>query len=338
MKNEIQNVVIIGGGMAGLSAGLYNARANLSPLVIAGSPPGGQLMLTSEVENFPGQEQIMGSQLVETLRKQVGNFGGIIKNENVLDVDFSGEVLKIKTSSGEIQTKAVIIATGARALWMGLESETRLRGKGISACATCDGFFFKNKIVAVIGGGDSALEEAIFLTKFASKVFLIHRRDSFRASKIMQKKALENPKVEVIYNAQVEDVLGQNVVEGIRLNITNPEGKLETKDILLQGIFVAIGHKPDTDIFAGKVQMDAKGYILTSGTIAVQYAKESKVEGLKSKVDINEFDFNWQTMTSVQGVFGAGDCVDHIYKQASTASGMGVASALDAERWLESKT
>lgn len=297
-----ENVIIIGGGPAGLAAAIYNARADLKPFVLAGSPPGGQLTLTSEVENYPGFEAIMGPELIDKMRKHALKFGTRIVDKNVLKVDFSKRPFKVYTTDETYEAKSVIITTGAKALWLGLESETRLRGKGISACATCDGFFFRNKVVGVVGGGDTAMEEASTLTKFASKVIVIHRRNEFRASKIMQDRVLNNPKIEVIWNTAVEEVLGESRVEGVRLK--NSDGK--TSELKLDGLFIAIGHKPDTEVFKDRIELDKKGYIVVK-----------------------------QSMTSVPGVFAGGDCVDHIYKQAATAVGMGVAAALDAERWLE---
>lgn len=342
MENK---VIIIGGGAAGLSSAIYLARAGLKPLLFAGSPPGGQLMLTTDVENFPGQDAILGPTLIETMRKQAIKFGTTIIDENVKAVGVGTDRLKsIESASGKVyKTNALIIATGAKALWMGLPSETRLRGKGVSACATCDGFFFKNKIVAIIGGGDSALEEALTLTKFATKVYIIHRREEFKASKIMQKRVLEHEKIEVIWNAQVTEVIGQFKVEGLKLKV--PEGE---KTIDVSGVFVAIGHRPDTDLFKDLIELDAKGYVMTVNTIALENLKFEilnlrsstneenalKIKNLKSK--IQKFDTTYGTQTSVAGIFGAGDCVDHVYKQASTAAGMGVQAALDAERWLES--
>lgn len=324
---DVQNVIIIGGGAAGLSAAIYLARAGLAPLIFAGSPPGGQLMLTSEVENFPGRESILGGELIDVMRKQAQKFGGIIRDENVLSVDLTKDIKLVN----DVKTNSVIIATGAKALWMGLESETRLRGKGVSACATCDAFFFKNKIVAVIGGGDSALEEALTLTKFASKVYIIHRRAEFKASKIMQKRVLEHEKIEIIWNAQVEEVLGAQRVEGLKLKQIQPNSTDSTNIIIeVGGVFVAIGHRPDTDLFKGQIELDQKGYVLTT----TMYALE-KLKAESSKLKDMKFDFGYQTMTSISGIFGAGDCVDHVYKQASTAAGMGVQAALDSERWLE---
>ena len=321
---EPEQVVIIGGGSAGLSAGIYLARAGLKPLIIAGSPPGGQLMLTSEVENFPGHESILGSELIEKMRGQVKNFGATLIDENTTSVSLSKPPFEITTGSGaKYQSKSVLIATGAKALWLGLESEQRLRGKGVSACATCDGFFFRNKTVAVIGGGDSALEEAQTITKFASKVYIVHRRDSFRASKIMQQRTVENKKIEIIWNASVKEIQGDKKVEGLSLLVNGKE-----QNIKVDGVFVAIGHKPDTDLFREKLELDAKGYIMTTSR-----AGWDILRGLPVKKEM--FEPAYQTMTSVRGVFAAGDCVDYVYRQASTAAGQGVAASLDIERWLE---
>jgi len=332
------NVIIIGGGPAGMSAAIYLARAGLKPLVFAGSPPGGQLSLTSDVENYPGYDSILGSQLVDQMRKQAEKFGTTVKNENVKSVEIgsseSEEQLKsVFSASGEAyKTKAIIIATGAKALWMGLDSEQQLRGKGVSACATCDGFFFRNKTVAVIGGGDSALEEALTLTKFASKVYIIHRRGEFRASKIMQKRVLEHEKIEVVWNAAVEEVIGQLKVEGIKLKISERE-----KLVKVDGIFVAIGHKPDTDLFKDKIELDKRGYILTFNRLAEEVLRGNIELSEEKKKKITENVQNlYGTHTSVRGVFAAGDCVDSVYRQASVAAGMGVQAALDTERWIES--
>lgn len=352
-------VIIIGGGAAGLSAALYLSRAGLKPLVFAGSPPGGQLMLTTEVENFPGTETVLGPELIDNLRKQVVKFGTTIIDENVASVTLNQPAKLVTSASGTTyQTKSVIIATGARALWLGLESETRLRGKGVSACATCDGFFFRNKTVAVLGGGDSALEEAMTLSKFASKVYIVHRRSEFKASKIMQKRVFANPKIHEIFNAVVEEIKGTQRVEGLALRISPSDKSLLTKskeevaqitpallnatikevgtetvrmDVPVDGVFVAIGHRPDTDLFKEQIMLDAKGYVLTTSQFALAQLK------LGSFPSSHPFDTAYQTMTSKGGVFGAGDCVDHVYKQASTAAGLGVQAALDAERWLETQ-
>lgn len=337
---ETRNVTIIGGGPAGLSAALYTARAGLKPLLFAGSPPGGQLMLTSEVENFPGYEEIMGPDLVQTLRKQALKFGTEILDDNVKEIITSSQPFTIKTSKEEYGTKALIIATGAQAIWLGLDSETKMRGKGVSACATCDGFFFKEKIVAVVGGGDTAMEEAQTLTKFAKKVYLIHRKDSFRASKIMQARVKENPKIEFIMNASITKVLGQQKVEGVELVVSRPSSVVSR--LKLDGLFVAIGHKPDTTVFKDNVMLDGKGYIVTSAIAALEIAQNiPRPDGHPlpegGSIDGAAFNMKYQSMTSVPGVFAAGDCVDHTYRQAGTAAGMGIASALDTERWIETK-
>jgi len=309
----IENVIIIGGGPAGLSAAIYLARANLNPLVFAGSPPGGQLTLTSEVENYPGFESILGSELIEKMRNQAKKFGTRILDENVLTVDFSksgqktSAVFPLRSSTAEVKAKSIIIATGAKALWLNIPSETRLRGRGVSACATCDGFFFREKTVAVIGGGDTALEEALTLTKFAKKVYIIHRRDFFRASKIMQERVKENKKIEVIWNSAVEEIVGETHVEGIKIKTVFEKKEQRQSLIKLNGVFVAIGHKPDTDLFKGHVEMDEKGYV--------------KILERRS--------------TSIRGVFVAGDCADPFYRQAITSAGTGVEAALEVEKWLE---
>jgi len=364
----MEKVIIIGGGPAGLSAAIYLARAGLSPLVFAGSPPGGQLTLTSEVENFPGHDSILGAQLIEKMRKQTQKFGAKIVDENILGVDFSkkpfkvfaGPVVPFPPASAPLRigglravgipsrhatrdnylSNSIIIATGAKALWLGVPGEQELRGKGVSACATCDGFFFRDKVVAVVGGGDTALEEALTLTKFAKKVYLIHRRGEFRASKIMQERVFANKKIEIIWNAQVEEVIGKEKVEEIKLKIKNEKLKMTIKNLKIDGLFVAIGHKPDTDVFAGQVELDEKGYVYTSSRIAIEYIKNqisnSKMTNQNSKIfNIKKYNFDYQMMTSVSGVFAAGDCVDYVYRQAATAAGMGVSAALEVERWLE---
>lgn len=300
-----EKVVIIGSGPAGLTAAIYAARADLRPLMIEGMERGGQLMLTTDVENFPGfPDGIMGPQLMEDFRKQAERFETRIMSSDVSKVDFSSRPFRVWVDADEYQADSVIISTGASARWLGIESEAKLRGHGVSACATCDGFFFRDKEIAVVGGGDSAAEEAIFLTKFASKVYLIHRRDELRASKIMANRVLEHDKIEVIWDTVVEEVLGEDLVTGLRLlnRVTN-----ETSELAVEGLFLAIGHDPNTKIFQGQIDLDDKGYILTGQN----------------------------TMTSVPGVFAAGDVTDHVYRQAITAAGMGCQAAIDAERWLD---
>lgn len=326
--NNVENLIIIGGGPAGLAAALYAARANLQPLVFAGSPPGGQLMLTSDVENYPGFESILGPDLIEKYRAHVGKFGAQIRDENVSKASFKTYPFELQAQDLSYRAKSVIIATGASALWLGLESEQRLRGRGVSACATCDGFFFKDKVVGVVGGGDTAMEEALFLTKFASKVHIFHRRDAFRASKIMQDRVLDHPKIKVMWNTEVLEVLGDQKVEGVRLATDGKESNFK-----LDGLFLAIGHKPDTDVFKDQIALDTHGYIVTSAIAALANSK-LKAQNLK----LDQFDFAYQMRTSVSGVFAAGDCVDFAYRQAGTAIGMGIAASLDAERWLESQS
>ena len=304
-----ENVIIIGGGPAGLSAAIYLSRANLNPLVFAGSPPGGQLTLTSEVENYPGFESILGSELIEKMRNQAIKFGARIVDENVLKINFSSNgTHKTYLTNKTYESRSIIIATGAKALWLNIPSETRLRGHGVSACATCDGFFFREKTVAVVGGGDTALEEALTLTKFAKKVYIIHRRDFFRASKIMQERVKENKKIEVVWNSAVEEIVGEKQVEGIRIKTVFEKKEQRQSLIKLNGVFIAIGHKPDTDLFKGNVELDEKGY--------VKILERRK--------------------TSVKGVYVAGDCADPYYRQAITSAGTGVEAALEVERYLES--
>ncbi len=305
MSDQIYNTIIIGSGPAGLTAALYAARAELSPLVIAGMQPGGQLTITTDVENFPGfPEGIQGPELMIKMTKQAERFGAQIVQENVVGVDFSSKPFKIKTDSNEYQSKSVIIATGAEVKWLGLENETRLRGKGVTACATCDGFFFKGLDIVVIGGGDSAMEEALFLTKFGTSVTIIHRREEFRASKIMLKRARENPKIKFLTNKTVVDILGENSFAGVKLkdNVTGEESELAAK-----GYFVAIGHSPTSKIFAAAgVEVNEQGYIIPK-----------------------KF-----TQTNIEGVFVAGDVHDHRYRQAVSAAGAGCEAALDVEKYL----
>lgn len=306
---EKREVIIIGSGPAGLTAAIYAARANLKPLVIEGYGAGGQLMITTEVENFPGfKEGITGPDLIGELRAQAERFGTEFLTADVTKVELSGDRKIVWEDDNGYDAKAVIIATGATANLLGLESETRLMGRGVSACATCDGFFFRDKVVCVIGGGDSAMEEGTFLTKFAEKVYIIHRRDEFRASKIMIEKAEKNPKVEFVLNAVPDEMLGEERVTGIRLKDTKTG---EKRDIDLDGIFVAIGHTPSTKLFKDQVDTDKKGYIVTSQ------------------------DKNKTTHTNIPGVFACGDVQDSSYRQAITAAGSGCQAALDCERYLE---
>ncbi len=330
-------VIIIGGGPSGLSAALYLARAGVDPIVFAGDPPGGQLMLTSEVENFPGLSSIHGQELVAKIREQALSFGAKIIDTNVKEMKVGEKGMhEVTTDNKEfvsVTTKAILVATGAKALWLGLDSETRLRGRGVSACATCDGFFFRGKRVAVIGGGDSALEEALFLTKFASHVTVIHRRDSFRASKIMQERVLKHEKIAVEWNAATSEIVGNDKVEGVLISYPNgTEKKVE-----VSGVFVAIGHKPDTDFVKSPVLKDKKGYILTKQHITEKLFFQ-KDEMLALGIDIEQLKSQkyYPSSSNIEGIFAAGDCVDFRYRQASTAAGFGVASSLDIEKYIES--
>ncbi len=304
--SQIENVIIIGSGPAGLTAAIYNARALLKPFMIEGEEVGGQLMTTTEVENWPGFEHgIMGPELMDVIKKQAARFGTRFLSRNVTKVDFSSRPFKMWVGDELFQSRAVIISTGATAKYLGLESERKFLGRGVSACATCDGAFFRNQEVVIVGGGDTAMEEATFLTRFASKVYIVHRRDSFRASKIMVDKALNNPKIEVLWNSAIEDIMGDKVVESVK--IKNLE-KNEVYEKKIQGVFIAIGHKPNTDLFKGQLEMNEVGYLTTKpGT----------------------------TYTSIEGVFAAGDVADDMYRQAITASGTGCMAAMDSERWLE---
>ncbi|MDQ4144512.1 MAG: thioredoxin-disulfide reductase [Actinomycetota bacterium] len=305
MSEEPRKVAIIGSGPAGLTAAVYAARGNLQPLVIEGIEAGGQLMLTTEVENYPGfVDGIMGPELMETMRKQAARFGTEYLTDNVTEVDLSKRPFEISSGSQTIRAHSIIISTGAKAKMLDVPGERELLGHGVSTCATCDGFFFRNKNLLVVGGGDSALEEATFLTKFADKVTVVHRRDTLRASKILQDRAFENPKIDFIWNAVIEEILGDQTVSGARIRDVKSG---EVRDIDAHGVFVAIGHEPNSSLFEDSLEL-AGGYIVTVGET---------------------------TQTSVPGVFAAGDVVDFRYRQAITAAGMGCMAAIDAERYLE---
>ncbi len=306
MSDSIHNIVIVGSGAAGLTAAVYAGRANLQPLVIDGNLPGGQLTTTTEVENYPGFPQgIMGPELMDNMRKQAERFGTQFVFDQIAECDLQGEIKILKGHQQEIKARTVIIATGASPKLLGLEAEKKLMGRGVSTCATCDGAFFRNADLIVVGGGDSAMEESTFLTKFAKKVYLVHRRGEFRASKIMQERALNNPKIEVLWNSTLTSIddLAKGEVTGAHLkNLQTGEERY----IKVDGIFVAIGHTPNSKPFSQQIPTDENGYFLTT-------------QGTK---------------TTLPGVFVAGDCVDHIYRQAITAAGMGCMAALDAERYL----
>ena len=306
---KIENVIIIGSGPAGLTSAIYTSRANLEPLMIEGEEAGGQLMLTTDVENFPGFDHgVTGPNLISVMRKQAERFGTRFITRNVTKVDFSARPFKVWIGDKLHLSKTIIISTGASAKYLGLPTEKQYYNRGVSACATCDGAFFRNQEIGVVGGGDTAMEEAQFLTRFASKVYLIHRRDSFRASKIMVDRALKNPKIEVIWNTEVTEVLGdgksmtgakiKNIVDGT------------VREMPITGLFLAIGHKPNTDLFKGILDMNETGYLLTQPG---------------------------SSYTNIEGVFAGGDVQDHVYRQAITAAGSGCMAAIDAERWLEAQ-
>jgi thioredoxin reductase (NADPH) len=322
MTDPVRDVAIVGSGPAGLTAAIYSARANLAPLVIEGElsstsdQPGGQLMLTTEVENYPGfPEGIMGPELMGRFREQALRFGADIRTEKVTRVDFSGRPFGIWVGDPEApeptyRARAVIVSTGAQSLMLGLENEARLIGHGVSTCATCDGFFFRDADIAVVGGGDSAVEEALFLTKFANTVTLVHRRDELRASKIMRDRAMANDKIRFAWNTVVEEIVGEHRLEKLRVRDVHSG---DVRDLAVTGLFVAIGHKPNTGLFEGQLDMEDTGYLVT-GT------------------------WGGAATTNVPGVFACGDVQDHTYRQAITAAGSGCEAAIDAERWLEATT
>lgn len=304
--SQIENVIIIGSGPAGLTAAIYTSRALLKPFMIEGEEVGGQLMTTTEVENFPGfHHGIMGPELMAEMKKQAERFGTRFLSRNVTKVDTSSRPFKVWVGNDMYQARALIISTGASAKYLGLESERKLLGRGVSACATCDGAFFRNQEVVIVGGGDTAMEEATFLTRFASHVTIIHRRDSFRASKIMVDKALSNPKISVMWDSEIVAINGEKTVESIDISNLKTGVKTNKK---VQGVFIAIGHQPNTSLFKGSLQMNDVGYLTVKPH---------------------------STYTSVEGIFAAGDVADHVYRQAITAAGTGCMAAIDCERWLE---
>lgn len=305
MNGHVRNVIVLGGGPAGLTAAIYATRAGLDPLVIEGSEAGGQLMLTTDVENYPGfADPILGPDLMAAMRAQAQRIGTEFVTEDATAVDLTTRPFKVTTHSGETyETRALIIATGAKAKLLGLPGEQRLMGRGVSTCATCDGFFFRGSDVMVVGGGDTAMEEALYLSKLAKSVTVVHRRDKLRASKIMQERAMQNDKISFLWNTKVADIVGDGKVSGVKLQDLKTHATAQRP---VDGVFVAIGHTPNTDLFKGQLDMDANGYILRRG----------------------------RSMTNVEGVFVAGDVHDHTYRQAVTAAGYGSEAAIDAERWL----
>jgi thioredoxin reductase (NADPH) len=305
MADDVRNVIVIGSGPAGFTAALYAARADLEPLVLKGLEAGGQLMLTTDVENYPGfADGILGPELMDQMEKQAQRFGAEILAVHVTEVDTSTRPFTVKAGDQTWRARTLIVATGATARWLGIPGEEKLRGRGVSACATCDGFFFRDRELLVVGGGDTAMEEAMFLTKFASKVTIVHRRDAFRASKVMQDRVFANEKIEVAWNTVLEEVLGDDAVVGA---IARDVATGATREITADGVFMAIGHDPTTSLFRGQLDLDDEGYLVVQEP---------------------------STATSVDGVFAAGDVTDHTYRQAVTAAGQGCKAAIDAERFL----
>ena len=306
MSQALEDVIIIGSGPAGLTAAIYAARANLKPLMFEGEEAGGQLMITTDVENFPGfPKGVTGPELIGVIREQAERFGTRFVQKNVTKVDFSKKPFKVWIGDELHESRSVIVSTGASAKFLGLESEKAFMGKGVSACATCDGAFFRNVVVGIVGGGDTAMEEALFLTRFASKVIVMHRRDEFRASKIMADRVKNHEKIEILWNKEVSEVYGDNLMKGVKLKDTQTG---EESDVAMEGLFIAIGHKPNTDLFKGQLDMEDTGY-------------------LKTRSD--------SSYTNIDGVFACGDVQDHVYRQAITAAGTGCMAAIDAERWLD---
>jgi thioredoxin reductase (NADPH) len=306
MSDDVRDLIVIGSGPAGYTAALYAARANLEPLVLKGLDAGGQLMLTTDVENYPGfADGILGPELMDQMEKQAARFGAEILAVHVTEVDLAERPFTVKAGDQRWLARTIIVATGATARWLDVPGEAKLRGRGVSACATCDGFFFRDRELVVVGGGDSAMEEATFLTKFASKVTIVHRRHEFRASAIMAERALSNPKIEVIWNSVVEEVLGDDAVTGVRLRNVETD---DVSELRTDGVFMAIGHDPNTSLFRGQLELDDAGYVKVAEP---------------------------RTATDVDGVFAAGDVTDRIYRQAVTAAGQGCKAAIDAERFLE---
>lgn len=324
--NEVRDAIIIGSGPSGWTAATYLARADLKPLLFAGEAAGGQLMLTTVVENFPGFPQgVDGPTLMTGMREQAVKFGTEVIDKNVTSVDFSVKPFGVTAGGSEYLAKSVLISTGAESMWLGVPGEKKFIGRGVSTCAVCDAAFFRNKKTYVIGGGDAAMEDALALTKFADSVTLIHRRDSFKASKIMQERVLQNPKVKVIWNTSVKEIKGETKVTTLVIQdlVTHTELELPA-----DGVFIAIGHKPATTLFTDKISLDHKGFVLTR--LALARGSLELASGAMSNEGLIEFP----TMTSVEGVFGAGDCVDFRYKQAISAAGFGCMAALDIENWL----